>query len=311
MRVDPADLMRGAGTTQMSGTRGSQSLRRALLVAQAAIFAVLLTGASAFVVSLRRASAVDYGFDERSLMAASIPLPGRGSPASRARLMTRAYERVAALPSVESASLGYMEPWLNNTERRFTIPGTTVEAAVHDVRHRDARVSADVRRDDESRAMVRRRPTSAGAPFVVVVNEAFERTFWRPGAAVGQCVQIGADSMPCRTIVGVVREFHVTGGVDDAARPVYYVRSRRRRCSPDGRICSSAARRRATAAREVRRALQGLEPSLPAVDVHAVEREHRMARCRRSSSARRRSRRSGCSRRSSARLACIAFSHTW
>ena len=61
------------------------------------------------------------------------------------------------------------------------------------------------------------------APPVVVVNETFERMFWPAGAAIGQCVRVGADSMPCRTIVGVVRDFHVTGGVDDPAHPVYYV----------------------------------------------------------------------------------------
>ena len=91
---------------------------------QAAIFAVLLTGASAFVLSLRRASAVDFGFDVSIADGGAHSASGRDAERRHAReLMHRAYERVASLPGVESASLGYMEPWLNNTEVPITFPG--------------------------------------------------------------------------------------------------------------------------------------------------------------------------------------------
>ena len=269
LRVNPADLLRGAGSTQMSSTRGSHALRRTLLVAQAAIFAVLLTGASAFVLSLRRASNVDFGFDERSLMAASIPLPAEERQHAR-ELMTRAYERVSALPSVASASLGYMEPWLNNTSLRIKIPNTTVEQPfmMFDM------VTPEYLRTFGVRMKAGRwfSPSDdAGAPFVMVVNDAFERTFWQPGAAIGQCVHLGADSMPCRTIVGVVNNFVVTGGVDDPARPVYYVPVAQASMFPQRpRLFFRPRGDVATAAREVRRAMQELEPNLPAVNVHAV-----------------------------------------
>ena len=112
---------------------------------------------------------------------------------------------------------------------------------------------------------------NAGAPFVMVVNDAFERTFWQPGGAIGQCVQLGADSLPCRTIVGVVNNFVVTGGVDDPARPVYYVPVGQASMFPQTpRLFFRPRGDMATASREVRRAMQELEPNLPAVNVHAV-----------------------------------------
>jgi len=269
LRVNPADLLRGAGGTQIGGMRHANALRRALLVVQAAIFAVLITGASAFVLSLRRATAVDVGFDVKSLMSASIPLPADDRAHARA-LMERAYQRVASLPGVESASLGYMEPWRNNTDVGFTIPGSTVTPpyTLFDM------VTPEYLRTIGASMKAGRwfAPTDiAGSQYVVVVNEAFEKTFWQPGGAIGQCVRIGADSMPCRLIVGVIRDFLVTGGVDDPKRPVYYVPlAQATMFSQRPRLFFRPRGDAVVAAREVRLALQGLESGLPAVDVHAV-----------------------------------------
>jgi predicted permease len=270
MRADPLTLLRGTGSGQMSGGRRTGTLRRTLLVVQAAIFAVLLAGASAFVLSLRRASTVDFGFDVRSVMAARISLPA-GTPREAARdLMRRAHERVASLPGVQSASLAYMEPWSNNTGVDISVPGSTVEPPG---------VFFDMATPEYPRTFgVRMRhgrwiETGDGpnAPAVVVINEALEKVFWPAGAAIGQCMRVGDDTMPCRTIVGVVRSFHVTGGADDPPMPVVYVPFEQ----------ASAFRQRpalfyrapgdqSAVARSVQRALQTLEANLPAAHVRAV-----------------------------------------
>jgi predicted permease len=269
LHVNPAELLRGAGSTQMSGSRRTHALRRTLLVVQAAIFAVLLTGASAFVSSLRRASRVDVGFDVDSVIVASIPL----SADDRARakeLMGRAYERAASLPGVASVSLGYMEPWANNTGQTISVPSSTAkpdfvmfdEATPEYLRTFGVRMKAG--RWFES-------SDNISAPFVIVVNEALERAYWQAGGAIGKCIRIGADSMPCRMIVGVIRDFLVTGGVDDAPRPVYYVPVAQASMFPQRpKLFFRPRGDPVVAAREVRMALKGLEPSLPAVDVHRV-----------------------------------------
>ena len=92
-RIDPAVLLRAAGSANSSGTRASHALRRTLLVVQAAVFAVLITGASAFVLSLRRASNVDFGFDVKDPIAVSIPFPdGTSKTAIAAFMHLRAIE---------------------------------------------------------------------------------------------------------------------------------------------------------------------------------------------------------------------------
>ena len=271
MRVDPASLMRAAGTTQMSGPRGGHAMRRALLVAQAAIFVVLLTGAAAFVVSLRRAVAVDYGFDVRELSRASDSVARRDAARSRARASIVARtSRSRRCPSVESASLAYMEPWSNNTSLDFAVPGSNAKppwtlfdiATPEYLRTFGAKLRNGRWFDASDRL---------GAPFVVVVNEAFERVFWPAGSAIGRCIRIGADTMPCRTIVGVVRDFHVTGGADDPPTPVYIVPvAQATMFGQTGRLFFRVRGDGAATAMSVRRSLQQLEPNLPAIDVHPV-----------------------------------------
>ena len=189
---------------------------------------------------------------------------------TRKQMMAQAYERVASLPGVASASLGYMEPWANNTGQKISVPSSTAkpdyvmfdEVTPEYLRTFGARMKAGRWFDSSD---------NISAPFVIVVNEALEKTFWQPGEAIGKCIRIGADSMPCRVIVGVVHDFHVTGGVDDAFFPVYYVPMAQASMFVQRPRLFIRPRGDATVAtREVRVAIQGLESSLPAVNVHPL-----------------------------------------
>jgi predicted permease len=272
IRLDPADLLR-SGAGHATASRRTHRVRQSLLMVQAAIFAALLCGAFAFVMSLRRASAVDFGFDMDRLMSASIPLPG-DSPRDQIRAVyQRALERVSALPEVESASLGYMEPWYNNTEADVFVPGASVKTP--------PRMMFDLASPGHLRTFGTTMRAGrwidstdvAGAAPVLVVNEALERAYWPNESAIGHCMRIGADTMPCRTIVGVVRDARVgSGSIDGPYEAVYYIP-----------IAQSAAYRQVphlffrprgdavVAQRVVRRLLQELEPNLPAVNVHPVK----------------------------------------
>ena len=163
-RIHPASLLRGAGSTQSSDARRAHAVRRTLLVVQAAVFAVLLTSAAAFVTSLRRASAVDFGFDPTRILAAPFNLPAETPRAEVRALLERAQRAAAAVPGIESVSLGYMEPWRNNTGMPLTVPGLDAEAAVFAARRRHARIPADVRHPNAFRPLdfpERRRRQSA------------------------------------------------------------------------------------------------------------------------------------------------------
>jgi predicted permease len=270
-RLDPADLLRGAAGGHATASRRTHRLRQSLLMVQAAIFAALLSGATAFVVSLRRASDVDFGFTMSGLMSASIPLPS-DTPLERIRDLYRvAQGRLAAMPEVESASLGYMEPWYNNTELPVRVDGVHINAS--------RLVMFDMATPEYPRTFglamrggrwIDSTDRSGTAP-VVVINESLERLIWPNGGPIGRCIKIGADSMPCRSVVGVVRDFRVTGMIDGPMLPGYFIPVGQTvgfRQTP--KLFFTTHGDRAAAARAVRRTLQELEPNLPAVNVHEV-----------------------------------------
>ena len=274
LRADPLDLLRGAGSPQMSGSRGTNALRRTLLVVQAAVFAILLTGAAAFVISLQRASRVDFGFDADSLVSARITLPAETPRSVANDLMVRARERVAAMPGIESAALAYMEPWVNNTYQPVHVPGSDVtpsSSVMFDIATPEYLRTFGVRMRDGRWFDASDGPNAAP---VVVINETLEKIFWPAGGAIGKCMRVGADSMPCRTIIGVMRDFRLNGRADDPPQPIDYVpvaQATQYRQRP--MLFFRPRGDHAVAIREVRRALQGLSPNLPASQVTSV-RDH-------------------------------------
>jgi predicted permease len=270
LRADPMDLLRGAGTTQMSGSRGAGALRRTLLIVQAAVFVVLLTGASAFVSSLRRATNVDYGFDVDDVLAGRIALPAE-TPKSVARdLMTRAYERASKMPGVQSASLGYMEPWNRNASQPISVPGSTIKPpwTLFDFATPEYLRTFGVRMKQGRWIEAADGPNAAP---VVVINEALEKVFWPAGDAVGKCMRVGTDSMPCRTIIGVVQNAQVTGTADDTMKPVYYVPFAQSSAFPQTpTLFVRTQGDRSAVTRAVLTMLQGLQADLPAANVHPL-----------------------------------------
>ncbi|HEY4306762.1 MAG TPA: ABC transporter permease [Gemmatimonadaceae bacterium] len=269
-RVHPSTLLRGAGSTQSSDARRAHALRRALLVVQAAVFAVLLTSAAAFVNSLRRASTVDFGFDPSRILSAPFAFPAE-TPRSEVRaLLERGLQRVAALPGVESASLGYMEPWSNNTGMPISVPGSHLKApySLLDI------VSPEYPKTFGIAMRTGRWISSsdaAGTAPVVVLNETLAKALWPSGDAVGHCLRVGDDTMPCREIVGVVQDFRVTGNLDDKPMPVEYLAYAQTAgfrqwpkifVRPRGDATSSIA--------TIRQALQALDPRLPAIPIHSL-----------------------------------------
>jgi putative ABC transport system permease protein len=91
---------------------------------------------------------------------------------------------------------------------------------------------------------------------------------WPGGDVLGRCVRIGADSMPCRTVVGVVRDARFQGAVDRPIDPAYFIpyaqaEGFRRpgavmlRTRPDAPATSD----------EIARAIRALDPELPPATV--------------------------------------------
>ncbi|HEU4631509.1 MAG TPA: ADOP family duplicated permease [Gemmatimonadaceae bacterium] len=195
-----------AGAREGGGRRAR--LRGALLVTQAALSVVLLVGAGLFVRSLHNARTVDLGLDTDRLVYATIDWRGAAPEGAEARaaLDAQLLARLRALPEVERATTSLSLAFQRNitldlfTEARDSVPragdmyfnavGTDFFATT------GARIL-------QGRALDAR--DAVGTSPVMVVSEAMARAIWPRGGAVGRCLRVDEDTMPCATIVGVAQ----------------------------------------------------------------------------------------------------------
>jgi putative ABC transport system permease protein len=200
---------------------GSRRLARALVVAQLAISMVLVVGATLFIGTLVRLYSVDRGFDSRRILVVKLrsgqPYTGeRGQTVKRALI-----ERLRAVTGIASASATAVLPvsgslWTKNIQveghvfrsdeadfAAFNVIGPAYFATL------GTPVAAGREFDDRDRER---------SPKVAVVNEAFARSFFGAGPALGRRVTIAGAA---REIVGVVRDAKYRNLRDPAMRTVY------------------------------------------------------------------------------------------
>jgi ABC-type antimicrobial peptide transport system permease subunit len=62
----------------------------------------------------------------------------------------------------------------------------------------------------------------ANAPRVTIVSEHMAQLLWPNEDAIGKCIRIGADTMPCTTVVGIAEDLHVNS-LSSTREFTYYV----------------------------------------------------------------------------------------
>ncbi len=93
----------GKGATEGSGRK---RVRRALVVAEVTLALVMLAGAGLMARTMIKLSAVDPGFDIKSVAVANVSLTGtpHAEPAARLSMYRRVRERLAGMPGVTAVS---------------------------------------------------------------------------------------------------------------------------------------------------------------------------------------------------------------
>lgn len=105
-RYDVRDTLNDASRGSTGG-RGRQRFRQAMVVIEVAVALVLLAGAALMTESLQRMTAIDLGFDLNRVLTLRVFLPVARYNATQAyQFHSRAREKIAALPGVESVGLG-------------------------------------------------------------------------------------------------------------------------------------------------------------------------------------------------------------
>lgn len=206
------------------GTHQRSRTRSALLILQGALSVILLVGAGLFVKSLGHVRAMRLGYDSERVLMVGRNLRGMRLPdSSLIVLHRRLLDAAQAIPGVEHGAFVSSIPFWSTSSTDFYVAG------IDSVR-RLGRFTFQSATPDYFPTMgtrvLRGRPFGpedrAGAPRVVVVSEGMAQALWPGREALGQCMRINADTMPCTTVIGVAEDA-VQNAVTEEQRFRYYL----------------------------------------------------------------------------------------
>ena len=196
-----ADLKAGAREGAIHRSR----TRVVLLVLQGALSVVLLVGAGLFVRSLSHVRNLPLGFDPDSVAVVNLQMRGvkldsAGSVALRRRLLDAA----RGLPGVSHVARQLTMPFWSSWSQDIHVAGIDSTERLGQF-YLDA-VTPDYFATMGTRLLRGRGITEqdvAAAPRSMVVSQAMAQVLWPGRDALGQCVRIGGDTVPCTYVVGV------------------------------------------------------------------------------------------------------------
>ncbi len=245
-----ATMQDGARDTRRHHSR----LRVALLLFQGVLSVVLLVGAGLFVRSLHHVRTLRLGYDVDQLLYISPVWRGTTPTApERIQLAQRMLDEVRSMPGIAHAALGFSVPfWTTWTLDLFRPNGDSIPRAG---RFTIQAASSEYFETVGTRVVRGRGFTDAdreGALRVMLVSEPMARTLWPDRDAIGQCLKVDADTMPCTTVVGITDGIKQSSLTDDPGLQYYlpirqwnpeearlFVRTRQ-----DARVIAESTRRR-------------------------------------------------------------------
>lgn len=268
-----------------SGDRGASAprskARAALVVSQVSLSVTLLVGAGLFVRSFYRARTLDLGYGPDGVLLVAPDFRAAGIDADDGERRVRELaDRARSLPGVERVALAATVPFYRNSYDGISIPGRD------SVPHRGAYAMNAVTPEYFATLrtpVLRGRGIVAadvdGSPLVMVVSASMARTLWPGLEPIGQCVRIGGNGRPCRTVVGVAADIR-RGTLEDDRRLQYYVPYTQYPAYGTIllRMRAGAGASAANVQREVQRDLQRLVPPLAFVRVEPLAQRVAMQR---------------------------------
>jgi predicted permease len=259
-----AALKAGAreGTYQRSRTRV------VLLVMQGAMSVVLLVGAGLFVQSLRNVRSLDLGYDGSRVIYADLRMRGVALDSIQSdELRRRLLDAATAQPFVEVASRTVTVPFWSSITRDLHVAGIDSVDRLGDFYYHA--VSPDYFRTMGTRLRRGRGFTTAdarNAPLVMVVSESMAKKLWLGRDAIGQCVRLGEDTVPCTQVVGIAQDIK-RGSLSDDAGLQYYVPIDQQERGTGGGLFVRTRGDAAPHAEALRRSLQKVMPGVSYVTV--------------------------------------------
>ncbi len=263
-----ADVNGALKSGERDGGGQRSRVRSVLLVTQAALSVVLLVGAGLFVRSLHNVETMKLGWDPDRLL--HVRLDTRGAnlkPEESRALLQRAVERARTIRGVQSASTMFSVPFWSTWSEDVYVPG--MDSAAHQHLFVVNPVGDDYFATMGTRLLRGRAVSSSdqkNGPLVAVVSESLGKFLWKGKDPIGQCFRLGADTAPCREVVGVAQDIVFGDLVGDESLQLYLPASQERNA---GAVLIRTRDPRAMA-EPVRREIQQLLPSMGYANVRPL-----------------------------------------
>ncbi len=262
-------------------------LRNAFVIAQVAFSILLVVAAGLLGRAMQRVSVADQGYDPRGIEVASVDLSLAGYTGQTGPAFVRTLlERVRELPGLQAVALadrtprpgvmtmmfgeGLSVPGVTppNGQPYFNVSWTSVEPGYFEA----LRIPLVAGRDFTER-------DRTGEPAVAILPAATAKRLWPGESAVGKSVQWQPGGMPgsrpsprrSLLVVGVVADLRQSGPPEQrSVLPVYA--PLQQRYTPRITIMARSTDG-ADAQRQIRAALQALDPNLPILSARSLEQE--------------------------------------
>jgi len=286
-RVDPVEALRGANRA----TRRSGALpRRALVILQAALSLVLLSGAGMFTKSLHHLENQDFGFQQDRRTIVNIDPQQAGYRANQLDLLyRRLHDSIAAVPGVCSVAFALYSPFSGDSWNDLIFiqgrpaPGPSENNVAWVDRVTPGYFDAIGNRILAGRAITEQ--DTDASPHVAVVNEAFARKFFGKESPLGKHFgNAEITSSGAFEIVGVARDArHLTYELTEPVYPFFFLPETQHAVyhSPNNNsgearghflhdvviVTAPGARFDADA---VRRAIASVDPNLPVSEIQTL-----------------------------------------
>ena len=185
-----------ASRIDMSSVPRKAKARAFLVVSEVSLALILLIGSGLLIRSFLSMRSIDPGFDTHHVLTLQMALTGAQyqKTAGFSRLVDSSVERIRALPGVESAASGCCLPIGGAPNAPFVIAGRPLNGTFH-ARANMPIISTDYFDVFKIPILRGRRFTNrdvAGAPGVVIINQAMARQFWPNDDAIGARISLGS-----------------------------------------------------------------------------------------------------------------------
>ncbi|HEY4302957.1 MAG TPA: ABC transporter permease [Gemmatimonadaceae bacterium] len=261
------DLANDLKAGMREGTYARSRTRIVLLVVQAALSVVLLVGAGLFVRSLRNVESIRLGFDVEPVLLIEPQMRGlKLDSVTMVGLRHRLLDKAKATPGVTNATFQTGVPFWSTSSTSLFVQGIDTVGRLGQFNYN--RVSPEFFQTIGTR-IIRGRgfgPSDVeNSPRVTVVSEGMGKVLWPGSDAIGQCLRVSADTMPCTTVVGIAEDIKSQSLGPDSSY-YYYVPAVQSRPQGGGlfvRVNGNAAQMKES----VRKSLQPLMPGSSYINV--------------------------------------------